>query len=652
MGKRNKNGLLSGNRELLGVRLLILICCLATLCLYTSYSRVPSRLRVNEHWRTCALCPDGSVLAGLPATGPVCSRRESTTMPPSWATAVPALNQREQPWVVTSAECEAVLRTFLPFRHQVVAASDYTLVDGAHAPDPLVLLTKEVRGAVVGDEERFLFKSVMPRRVVWYGSPLKACLPPPTVARGADPARACPHLYITHTNRNSGRHHNQLQSLINTFSLARRLNRTVVLPPFCTDSPSCDLGVSPTWLYSLDSLAAAGYCFITYVDFERRLVAAYNATREAVHTPTAQYFVKAEEGLSGAAQFDAAELDVAQLLRPGIGRMYRRSSHRALYLRNAHPFLPHTVLNAMASVVGEGLLQEAAQRAANTSQGESYCVRVVPAATEPLPAPTLIVLSQRLSFTYRASQTETGLLLDLLQPAPSVEKAIAVFCEANHLPCGAAAAVPPTPAHMVAVHVRVRENSCMYEINFRFRCPDTHFSSFINSSMCGEYMEDCSRDKRRVVNAYERLVEGLRPNKTVPWPTLLIVHDPESSDMVEKGIDTLHARGIPTLRLTGSLMPFTVNVTATEEEAEGLAPFPWVSSSDYHFLETVRRKSIVMTAVVHELVAEYFLIATLPKAFEGNFMSSVSQNVCMKRFHRGLPCNNVFPGFFEYTFSS
>ncbi|CAC9536395.1 phosphoglycan beta 1,2 arabinosyltransferase,(SCA like) [Leishmania infantum JPCM5] len=77
----------------------------------------------------------------------------------------------------------------------------------------------------------------------------------------------CPTYFLTVHLGRFGRHHNQLQEILNGISLARRSNRTFILPPFVPALYMSYLRLNPELLYGWNALRRNGhYCVLSYAE--------------------------------------------------------------------------------------------------------------------------------------------------------------------------------------------------------------------------------------------------------------------------------------------------------------------------------------------------------------------------------------------------
>ncbi|CAG9581808.1 phosphoglycan beta 1,2 arabinosyltransferase,(SCA like) [Leishmania major strain Friedlin] len=77
----------------------------------------------------------------------------------------------------------------------------------------------------------------------------------------------CPTYFLTVNIGRFGRHHNQLQEILNGISLARRSNRTFILPSFVPALYMTYLKLNPELLYGWNSLRRNGrYCVLSYAE--------------------------------------------------------------------------------------------------------------------------------------------------------------------------------------------------------------------------------------------------------------------------------------------------------------------------------------------------------------------------------------------------
>lgn len=77
----------------------------------------------------------------------------------------------------------------------------------------------------------------------------------------------CPTYFLTANLGRFGRHHNQLQEILNGISLAKRSNRTFILPPFVPVLYMSYLKLNPELLYGWNALRRNGrYCVLSYAE--------------------------------------------------------------------------------------------------------------------------------------------------------------------------------------------------------------------------------------------------------------------------------------------------------------------------------------------------------------------------------------------------
>ncbi|CBZ30189.1 phosphoglycan beta 1,2 arabinosyltransferase,(SCA like) [Leishmania mexicana MHOM/GT/2001/U1103] len=77
----------------------------------------------------------------------------------------------------------------------------------------------------------------------------------------------CPTYFLTANLGRFGRHHNQLQEILNGISLAKRSNRTFILPPFVPALYMSYLKLNPELLYGWNALRRNGrYCVLSYAE--------------------------------------------------------------------------------------------------------------------------------------------------------------------------------------------------------------------------------------------------------------------------------------------------------------------------------------------------------------------------------------------------
>ena len=421
----------------------------------------------------------------------------------------------------------------------------------------------------------------------------------PPIQRHPRPA-ACPRGRFLWVNTHTfGRHHNQLQEMINTALWARSLNRTAVLGMFRFSHKWHD----PATLYNF-SRVMQHYCVVDFATFATMWRARNN------HHPAAASYCLGQ-GVSGTPMRRLVKCQMAANVP-------------------AH----YDVRRGVAVTAGfvQRLFTDAALRDA-----------------------PFIGLSGEIAFFMRAGLREHAAIFALLEPSNAVQERVdamllsrdgvkllksSAFTRPRATHEGATLTAPTValrePGSFLAVHLRQRELMCAQEMNY----------SFTDGVTLDGYFGAVGANDRRIIRRQCRLT----PEDVVD----LLRHlqgQPSSYDEGEadRAVGRKRSEGA-TLPGGGPLMMSLRSMPLfVASDRQNAAVDEALRQEGAVFAPTAAPTAVGGAGVLLDLSMDYFMLAHDEAAyFTGNQISSVSQNVCYRRLGRGQACHGFHLEFAEY----
>ncbi|KPA82052.1 phosphoglycan beta 12 arabinosyltransferase (SCA like) [Leptomonas pyrrhocoris] len=568
----------------------------------------------------------------------------------------------------------------------------------------------------------------------------------------ASPDLHCPLHFVTVRLGRYGRHHNQLQEILNTVALAARLNRTFIIPPFVPASYAEFVKLDTRIFYGWHTLREMGhYCLVTYAEVRPVLLQVYARTGKpammtmqrvhiAIHATAQQRLAQMskEEGerrtwghllrvpatptaVTGAASDSAPLYDADEWFACGVrdalneqAFLRRRGEKEAkLILRETHPPLTPASLNM--------------QREANSTCWESYLTGVRAVVEryggrrrqreggdlQAYHEPDVVVLSSYTAFHVRPRLVEMARLLGLLRPSPYITSEVGRFYRlwapqykwpayANPQRTFDDCLQPYRFKNVVGLHVRRRELTCQREV--------AQMSQTILSLSEGLYVldgtgqldlaagsapftttvarltNDCVWDVRSVVHLFYQYSQWLSGQESEPGHRTLaasgagelrndvapqhytsyVAHDGQAGPIGQEMEVALQHRYSPApdeLLADGTRPSFTafydrrssVDFSLAYQRARERLTTPTADPTNATAVEaaaaweTARLIELLYPVAELELMGmafDFFMLSNT-EVFRGNVISSVSINVCVRRWGRGLPCHGVMVGYYE-----
>ena len=385
-----------------------------------------------------------------------------------------------------------------------------------------------------------------------------------------------------------GRHHNQLQELINIILWARTMNRTAVLSMFWFNREWHD----PSLFYNFTRIMQ-WYCVVDVATFARQWVSKRRSNRSRPSYCLGQ----------GVADTPMRSVISCRIV-PGVPGFYDVRRGVSITGGFVHRFLTDA----------------------------------------PLRDAPFLGLGGEIAFFMRAGLEEHAAIFGLLEPADVVEDRVrAMFAS----PDGASLLKPSSfTRSIVAMPVAVsdggahgsalREPGSYFAVHLRRReaeCAKEMADSFIDGVALDGYFENvCPKDRRVIRRQCHLTADGVID---------LLRNLQGQPSSYEKPVNAAPLNRVTALAITIDRVPLFVASDrqnpavddALRKQGAVFAPMTNASGS----------------AVLADLSLDYFLLSHEEAAyFTGNQLSSVSQNVCYRRLGRGQACHGFHREFAEY----
>ena len=317
------------------------------------------------------------------------------------------------------------------------------------------------------------------------------------------------------------------------------------------------------------------------------------------------------------------------------------------------------------------------------------------------PQPRLAMLSSRMAFYVHPSLREQTRVMGLLRPADAIVK------EADRLYALSAAKLSwpggETKAnstglrdtlrtgnfkHVIGFHIRRREGTCRkegvmvdrtaYPIDPRFQLDNVDPSWSSPLSTLRNVELDCALTKTRVVELYRQYTRWMRDNMTEGEvqaaqlvPTIYMAYDDQSGPIAEQVDSRLVRMSLGGQRSVtwGVAKRYPAHFVGAYDtrigesfssifhaETRKLDKEDWGKPRGADF-EEQRRVNLIRGLYERSLTEmramafDYFMLTNMGM-FRGATLSSVSTNVVMRRWGRGLPCHGALPGYLVSFYTS
>ncbi|KPA74884.1 phosphoglycan beta 12 arabinosyltransferase (SCA1) [Leptomonas pyrrhocoris] len=316
------------------------------------------------------------------------------------------------------------------------------------------------------------------------------------------------------------------------------------------------------------------------------------------------------------------------------------------------------------------------------------------------PQPRLAVLSSRMAFFVHPPLREQTRLMGLLRPAENITKeadrfyaeAAAAYNWPRLREAGDAAGVrgalkPGNFKGVIGFHIRRREGSCRAEalriegpnvaIDRRFQLDRANPSWSSPLSTVRNMELDCALTRTRVAELYRQYTQWMRHNMTEDAaasaqlvPTIFMAYDHQSGPIAEQVEQRLAEMwlsrqrsstwGAATVRPHRFVASYDARVNmsfaaAFKAETRRLNTHRSVQSEPI----SEEERQVVLTRRLYDFafaeicaMAVDFFMLTNVEVFRGSTLSSVSMNVIMRRWGRGLPCHGALPGYMVSYYTS
>ncbi|KAG5491500.1 hypothetical protein JIQ42_01403 [Leishmania sp. Namibia] len=553
----------------------------------------------------------------------------------------------------------------------------------------------------------------------------------------------CPTYFLTVRLGRFGRHHNQLQEILNGISLARRANRTFVLPPFVPALYMPYMKVSPELLYGWNALRRNGrYCVLTYAEAR----------------PVLQD-LRVREGLVSMERVNfAASVDVQVLLntteqhdRYVWGSIPRVQCEDGTFVYDADDWFStgsrQNASGAACTASSELLARSPLEfHEASPPDAEECSGFIGPAPKEELTRwermrkcttaflraygdgdgrresvmasdrqPRIVVLSSITAFHLRPTLTEVTRLLALLRPSSTLTEELGryyrLYAAQLQLPMDTDpkrtfldVLQPYRFKNMIGIHVRHREGTCRKEAEYpsgtiialskaRYQFDGTGESDVAAANRplttVARLSNDCEWNVQSLLRIYEAYASWVRsryaqkqrrlpcfarlapaqaqvPRSYVAFDeqvgpigsqlqaALQDRYNPQQEERAANGYPPIFSafydrRSRKDLRqtyeeiLASGVQSATSMQHPSSQTALSNVSTPWTRSSLVESLYPIAEQEVLA------LTFDFFMLSNMA-VFRGNIISSVSINVCLRRWGRGLPCHGVLAGYYEMLF--
>ncbi|KPI82598.1 phosphoglycan beta 1 2 arabinosyltransferase (SCA1) [Leptomonas seymouri] len=517
----------------------------------------------------------------------------------------------------------------------------------------------------------------------------------------------CPSHFLSVFIGRFGRQHNQLQEVMHTLALARRVNRTFIVPVLVPETYIPFLRYDAQRLYGFNALRREGrYCLVSYAE-ARRMLKELEAQGEPMSLRRFNYYADPRPGdekewwstedrdwfevpspssSSGARWFNVdAWLEDSKAREPPVTTTRDARPDGMRFFETEEDFTLKDVFPSGGEdeYVRMALMRKTIQMIAHLMGGDH---RSVDGAT---PQPRLGVLTSRMAFYVHPSLREQTLLMGLLRPSEAISR------EADRLYARYAARLSwPTTGtelrdtlrtgnfkNVIGFHIRRREGTCRregviidrtaYAIDPRFQLErvDPSWSGPLSTLRNMEL--DCALTKTRVVELYGQYVRWMRSNMTADppasaplVPTIYMAYDDQSGPIAEQVDDKLvemaqsgagsvmwgSAAALPPrfvasydVRISGDFMSM-YQAEAHRLESEGGSGPPRPKFDEPRRVKLVHALHSRAFTEMFGVAFDFFMLTNMG-VFRGVMLSSVSTNVIMRRWGRGLPCHGVMAGY-------
>ncbi|KAK7197610.1 phosphoglycan beta 1,2 arabinosyltransferase, (SCA like) [Novymonas esmeraldas] len=545
----------------------------------------------------------------------------------------------------------------------------------------------------------------------------------------------CPTHFLTVRLGRFGRHHNQVQEVLNCVSLAMQANRTLLLPPFVPSLLIPYLKVSPELVYGWNTLRRDGcYCILSYAEARPVLqqlqrhdgVATVERVNFAASLDESVPFNTTDEhdvqvwgadmapvpAEDGAVVYDADDWFSSGLPPPRTSDAAQvRGGGEPVWFREERPPGTEACRGWERVPVSEAPLTrwEALRRCKKSflrSYGDGH--------RERQRQPRLVVVSSVTAFHLRPTLAEMTRLLGLLRPSPVITTEVGRYYRdyasqlgwpANRDPRRSFAAVlqPSNFRRTVGMHVRRRERTCrgeaenpsgtiiaMSKDRYLFDgTGDTDAvvagSATTTTTTVNRLAADCEWDVRSLLNLYSTYATLVRhaassvqtASPLADPPRVFVAFDeqvgpigPQLHAALQQRLDPprqlrapnaypLIFAGFYDRRSPKDLVYTFFSLWAENEKALDAADAdgnaagnsstatataaPWTRGRLLEMLYPIAEQEVLALAF------DFFLLSNTA-VFRGNVISSVSINVCVRRWGRGLPCHGVMVGYYEMLY--
>ncbi|KPI86181.1 phosphoglycan beta 1 2 arabinosyltransferase (SCA like) (SCAL) [Leptomonas seymouri] len=568
----------------------------------------------------------------------------------------------------------------------------------------------------------------------------------------ASPDLRCPPHFLTVRLGRFGRHHDQLQKILNTLALAAQLNRTIIVPPFVPVLDGDFLRLNTEVLYGWHALREVGrYCLLTYTEARPVLQQIYATaetwavmTMERVHfaidaTASEKWKQTPEQAIerhvwgylprlprsntttTAAAAAPSPMYDADEWFACGVRKT--RSGQALLHhlddkeLRLVFREISSPFTQAHLNLEGEG----------NHTSWEKYRAGVhalikrysgssrqrVKDDRNTYNQPDMVVLSSFTAFQLRPRLAEMSRMLGLLRPSPYITSEIGRFYRlwapqykwpvyTNPKRTFDDCLQPHRFKNVVGLHVLRHEHTCREEAE--------HLSQTIVSLSKGRYVfngatrvqasnkpapapstrvrlaNDCVWDVRSAVHLFYQYsrwlgkedsesgrhtqagarAEGLEDDSAHQHYTSYVADDEQSRSIgpeMEVALQRQYNPAKGELLGDGKRLSFTamydrrslIDAYEAYRRARKRIKAPAVDPKNATAVEEAAAWEmdclieLLYPKVEIELMSiafDFFMLSNTG-VFRGSTTSSMSIDVCIRRWGRGLPCHGVIAGYYE-----
>nr|ACS87822.1 putative phosphoglycan beta 1,2 arabinosyltransferase [Angomonas deanei] len=556
----------------------------------------------------------------------------------------------------------------------------------------------------------------------------------------------CPLHFLTLRLGRFGRHHNQLQEILNGVALATELNRTFILPPFVPALYTGYLKMDTEIFYGWNTLRQHGrYCVLTYAEARPLLRSVYaegnhNQQQQQQQQPRRQgrsmsmervhFVLDAEVQLQWDAltpaerelrtwgylprlpstkenasivEYDAEEWFACGVrkTRSGAALLTTGESSTALLFSEARgptTLTAHDLLNFNNGTTWEkyytGVQMIVARHGGHTRRrldgNRSFLFN----------QPDLVVLSSATAFHVRPRLPVMTRLLGLLRPSPYITSEVGRYYRlwarqykwppyTNARRTFDDCLQPSRLRGVVGIHVRRRELTCRDEAEHASQTlipltqgryvlegtgrHDTFTGTAPVTTTVARLANDCVWNVRSVVHLFRQYAAWLTTERRrtavgeAEHYTSYMAYDeqagpigqemevalqrsyqPRADELLADGmrpsftavydrrsrVDFREVYDRAVERVTAPAVQDAANTTAVE------AANAWKMDRLIELLYPIAELEVM------GLTFDFFMLSNT-EVFRGNAISSVSINVCLRRWGRGLPCHGVMVGYYE-----